>query len=246
YPANDQAAIDHVDKLRQAGANYLLIPQTALWWLDHYRGLGDYLNQHYTRVVDQPETCVIFDLGVKKALQQSSYDPPRVAISPSPREFGVNVAGHIQSEKGVGEGVRSTIRSLKSAAIPVALNDFTDFSSLNTDTEFPSISEGNPYSINLIHANADCLIEFMEWKKPTYFEGRYNIGFWAWELSLFPKIWSSGFSPLQEVWVPSTFALDSISRVSPIPVVAIPHSLRKLTMGSKHDRASFGLPKDKF
>src|SRR5262249_18969827 len=96
------------------------------------------------------------------------------------------------------------------------------------------------------HANADCLIEFMEWKKPTYFEGRYNIGFWAWELSLFPKIWSSGFSPLQEVWVPSTFALDSISRVSPIPVVAIPHSLRKLTMGSKHDRASFGLPKDKF
>jgi glycosyltransferase involved in cell wall biosynthesis len=163
------------------------------------------------------------------------------------RKFGVNIAGHIRSEKGVGEGVRSTIRCLKSAGVPVTLNDFTDFSSLNTDTEFASsFSEANPYSINLIHANADCLLEFKQWKTEEYFKDYYNIGFWAWELSRFPQKWCAAFNPLNEVWAPSTFAVDSISRVSPVPVVVIPHALRKLTIAGNRDRASFGLPKDRF
>ena len=244
YPSDDQAAIEHLTNLRKAGGRYLLIPQTSLWWLDHYRALNDYLNQHCTRIVDQPETCLIFDLDTPKS-SPARQERARL-VDPPKHDFGVNLAAHLRSEKGVGEGARSTVRSLKAVGVPVELNDFTDFSSLNTDTEFSAVSEANPYSINLIHANADCLIEFMQWKSPTYFEGHYNIGFWAWELSKFPKIWSSGFQLLDEVWVPSTFALDSISRASPVPVVAIPHSIRELTIAENRDRKSFGLPSDNF
>jgi len=45
-------------------------------------------------------------------------------------------------------------------------------------------------------------------------------------LSEFPVEWQISFKYLDEVWVPSKFVLDSISRVSPIPVVCIPHSVK--------------------
>jgi hypothetical protein len=34
------------------------------------------------------------------------------------KSFGVNIAGYINSEKGVGEAVRSSIRSLSAVNIP--------------------------------------------------------------------------------------------------------------------------------
>src|SRR5262245_26226480 len=43
YPADGAAAVAHLEALRAAGAGYLLLPATALWWLDHYRELADHL-----------------------------------------------------------------------------------------------------------------------------------------------------------------------------------------------------------
>src|SRR5262245_32977546 len=63
HPENGAAAIQHLEELRERGAQFLLIPQTSLWWLDHYADFGDYLNQRFSRVIDQPEICVLFDLS---------------------------------------------------------------------------------------------------------------------------------------------------------------------------------------
>jgi glycosyltransferase involved in cell wall biosynthesis len=75
--------------------------------------------------------------------------------------------------------------------------------------------------------------------------GRYNIGYWAWELEEFPDRWLSSFDYLDEIWVPSTFCQDAIARKSPKPVIRIPPCVA-LDATPSLGRADFGLSGDKF
>jgi hypothetical protein len=62
YPGDSTAAITHLETLRVKGANYLVLPSTALWWLDCYGEFRQHLMQHYQVVVEQKDTCLIFAL----------------------------------------------------------------------------------------------------------------------------------------------------------------------------------------
>src|SRR6266545_2061112 len=42
YPADSGAAIAHLEQLQAGGAQYLLFPATAFWWLEHYREFKRY------------------------------------------------------------------------------------------------------------------------------------------------------------------------------------------------------------
>lgn len=46
YPADGSDAVAQIEAVRRAGADYLLLPRTAFWWLDHYSGLRQHLRQH--------------------------------------------------------------------------------------------------------------------------------------------------------------------------------------------------------
>jgi GT2 family glycosyltransferase/glycosyltransferase involved in cell wall biosynthesis len=176
-------------------------------------------------------------------------EPPAGRVSSAPKEersFGVNVAGYIASEKGVGEGVRSDVRMMQAAGIPYVLNNFADPGSSNQDLTFEHFSFGNPYPINLMHINADAMPEFARQKGNAYFANHYNIGYWAWELSEFPKEWHASFQYLDEIWVPSNFTLESVSRAAPVPVVRVPHCLTEELPTLAVDRSHFGLPPDPF
>ncbi|TAF52949.1 MAG: glycosyltransferase family 1 protein, partial [Oscillatoriales cyanobacterium] len=39
--------------------------------------------------------------------------------------LGLNIAGYINGEFGIGEGVRANIRAAEAAGIPLAINNFT-------------------------------------------------------------------------------------------------------------------------
>lgn len=62
YPADSAAVIGHLEKLRSEGADYLIIPRTAFWWLDYYQAFGDHLERHYPVVCRQQNVCLIFSL----------------------------------------------------------------------------------------------------------------------------------------------------------------------------------------
>jgi hypothetical protein len=63
YPADSGEAINHLEELRAGGGGFLLLPATALWWLDHYQGFKEHLERHYPAVVRQEDTCLIFALS---------------------------------------------------------------------------------------------------------------------------------------------------------------------------------------
>lgn len=162
------------------------------------------------------------------------------------RPFGVNVAGHLNSEKGVGEAVRSIIRALKAARIPYILNNFQDPGGHNNDTTFGDFSDDNPYAVNLIVLGADALPHFLKEKGLRYFTNHYNIGHWLWELTDFPEEWVPNFQFFDEIWVASSFVQAALSKVAPIPVIAVPHALAEEMPAEIRHRFHFGLPKDSF
>jgi hypothetical protein len=61
HPVDSVAAIAELEAARTRGAEFLLFPGTALWWLDHYDGFCRHLDAHYTRAW-RDEQCVIYDL----------------------------------------------------------------------------------------------------------------------------------------------------------------------------------------
>ena len=163
------------------------------------------------------------------------------------RPFGVNMGGHIASEGGLGEAVRANIRSLSATSIPYVLNHFVDTQGVkNIDRTYTQFSEENSYSINLVHVNTFERLQFIEGLREAYLRGHYNIGFWAWEFSDFPSEWLSSFQYFNEIWVPSSYNQDIISRVAPISVIKIPHSLAEDRQLPDLSRSSFGLPEDYF
>ena len=62
YPADSAAAIAHLESLRAKGADFLLFPSTALWWLDHYDAFRRHLEERYRVVFRQDDTCLILAL----------------------------------------------------------------------------------------------------------------------------------------------------------------------------------------
>jgi glycosyltransferase involved in cell wall biosynthesis len=171
---------------------------------------------------------------------------PTGVVDIKDRPFGINVVGYVASEKGVGEAARSNLRIVKAAGIPYVANNFADSGSLNLENPPENSSREHPYGINLVNVNADQAPYFAE-RNPGYLSGRYNVGYWAWELSSFPREWCGSFTYFDEVWVPSMFVRQSVSAASPIPVTCIPHSIDpELRPSAEWNRQSFGLSSEVF
>lgn len=159
---------------------------------------------------------------------------------------GINILGYINKQFGLGEGVRSNVRAIKAAHIPFVLNDFqgkVDSDIINETTESLSLSTENPYPINLIQLNVENFHDLLTLHDNSYFKGKYNIGFWAWELEKFPPYFQHNMELLDEIWVPSNFSLNAISQVSNKPVLRFLHSID--IPPTTYTRADFNLPEDK-
>jgi GT2 family glycosyltransferase len=61
HPADSDDAVERLESLRSAGADYLVLPSTAYWWLDHYAGFAEHLRSHYAAA--ERDVCTIFSLA---------------------------------------------------------------------------------------------------------------------------------------------------------------------------------------
>ncbi len=68
HPLDGAAATAALEELRRSGAEYLVLPATARWWLDYYGELATHLATHCRLVHDDPDSCLIYGLaGVAEA-----------------------------------------------------------------------------------------------------------------------------------------------------------------------------------
>jgi glycosyltransferase involved in cell wall biosynthesis len=67
YPANSEEAIQHLLLLVKRGAEYFVVPAAYRWWLDHYQGFREYLEQGGGQVCAD-EFCFIYNLAGSREL----------------------------------------------------------------------------------------------------------------------------------------------------------------------------------
>src|SRR5260370_40345591 len=120
---------------------------------------------------------------------------------------------------GVGESARAASRAARAIGIPIAVKEIACGEYRSEDQSVGPTTEKLPYDINVFHVNADQTQAVFRSPDHSYESGKYNIGFWHWELERFPERWMRAFDPYKEIWTSSTFCQQSIARASPIPVV---------------------------
>jgi len=159
---------------------------------------------------------------------------------------GINLLGHLESEKGVGESARSNLRIVQATGVPYVANNWVDLESRNVESLPDKLTNENPFMINLLTVNADRFVLFAK-ERHSYLQGRFNIGYWAWELPEFPEEWAPSFGYADEIWTPSQFTRDAVASCSPLPVRVVPHSIDPFFKGEGIvDRTKFGLNCDRF
>ncbi|MCF3623132.1 glycosyltransferase [Planktothrix agardhii] len=160
--------------------------------------------------------------------------------------LGINIAGHVKGDFGLGVGVRANIRAIEAAGIPHVINNlYLNFKPPETDTTYTNFSEDNPYPINLVQTNPNMMEQSINKDgspvlTPKYFQGRYNIALWLFELPQIPPEWDFAFDWFDEIWVMSNFCAEIFAPSSPIPVFKVNFPKPSL------NRESLGWPKNKF
>jgi glycosyltransferase involved in cell wall biosynthesis len=66
-PSDDAQAIRELERLRESGAGFVIFAWPALWWLDYYSRMAQFLGQNFRRILTN-ERVVIFDIRIQANL----------------------------------------------------------------------------------------------------------------------------------------------------------------------------------
>jgi glycosyltransferase involved in cell wall biosynthesis len=156
--------------------------------------------------------------------------------------WGVNVAGYLRSELGVGEVARAVIRALDARRVPLMPIHGKQIPRSRQGHPFAFFGASSaPFPVNLICVNADHFASFLADAPSQFAEDRYNIGLWWWEVTTFPEGGLEAFELVDEVWVGTDYVGDALRPLSPVPVVKVrvPVTMPPI---APYSRAELGLP----
>ncbi|UCF38901.1 MAG: glycosyltransferase family 4 protein [Acidobacteriota bacterium] len=157
---------------------------------------------------------------------------------------GCNLIGYAFAEFGIGEHLRLVAQALLDAGLPLAVINQNDTIHRQEERLLSDhVQETNPYKTNIICYN-NSLVSQWYFSGNRLLEGRYNIGYGYWELSEYPDEWLYAMNLLDEIWAPSRFVQEVISRKSSLPVVHMPIPVQ-FRPSRTFRREDFGLPERK-
>jgi glycosyltransferase involved in cell wall biosynthesis len=166
---------------------------------------------------------------------------PIIAVAPEP-EPGVNLAGYLNAELGIGEVARKLMAGLDRAGI--------EFSTIVYDRTLSRqghrVDERRPqralFDMNVICVNADQLPIFREEVGREFFRQRHSVGVWFWEVSRFPPAFHNAFKLVDEVWAATSFVRDALAQATTKPVRIVPIPLEAPPV-EPLSREQLGLPR---
>ena len=172
---------------------------------------------------------------------------PRSLPKKSSYLHGINFIGYYAGELGLGQALRSAILAAKAVHIPFGVRELS-VQILSRQEEVSIKPYLKPYAshwLNCICMNPDMLYRLPAWLKYEEWAKRYNVGYWFWELSTFPKSWRYAHHLVDEVWVNTDFVANAIASLGK-PVYKIPFAIEFAVSPSEWTKQDFGLPEDQF
>jgi hypothetical protein len=149
------------------------------------------INQWSQRAQEQGQTW-----SWLKSIQQNSSAKPSI----SDLAFGVNLYGFAFGELGIGEDLRMAVAACESAGIPYRVMNIEAGKDLRqADNALKhhvsrAVAEA-PYAINVFCLPGfDTVARVFLQRGDQLFRNHYNIGWWPWELSVWPAAWKQAFS----------------------------------------------------
>lgn len=137
------------------------------------------------------------------------------------RPQGLNVVGYFRAESGVGELSRLTIKMLRAAGVPYSI--FSNKRTPSRQTVDHHIKGSHRvFDCNLICVNADQIPSLVRLLGRSLLRHRYTIGYWAWEVEVFPKAMAEADKFVDEIWTLSDHAASAIRAVVNKPVYSFP------------------------
>ena len=198
-----------------------------------------------------PIVTVLRERGVRglvsalfRRLQQTSTRPPQQHIhidDVSRKNVGLDVFGYFTAEFGVGEAARTLVSALRTTDVDVSTINYTDTDS-RTEHYFVT-DDVSRHRTLLMSLNADQLVVARERLGDNFFEDRYVIGQWFWELEELPERYQRSFELVDEIWAPTLFIKEALEKKAPsdVKVVHMPLPLVTPEVDSFADRNSFGI-----
>lgn len=163
--------------------------------------------------------------------------------------FGVNLIGFARGELGIGEDVRMAAAACDAAGIAYSV---VNIDPGKTTGQGDKALEANlkqqsnaPYPVNVFCLTGfDTQRVFFE-HGAGLFANRYNIGWWPWELPVWPKAWDTVFDLVQEVWAAAEFTQVMYSQATSVPVQHMPLPA-SVARWDAITRRKLGLPAKRF
>ncbi len=178
------------------------------------------------------------------------HSPYSTAFARRQLKLGLNIAGYLTADLGIGESARCMVRAADAANLPSALIDLKlPVKNRRGDQAYASrLQTENPHEVNVIHLDPPGARDIDHHHGAAFRAGKYNIGYWAWELPEFPDAWTPYFDYYDEIWCPSDFVREAVAMKSPVPVITMPHAIAfpRPEEPVADLRARFGLPADRF
>ena len=157
---------------------------------------------------------------------------------------GVNVLGYLNFDQSQGHIAREIIACLEAAAVPVAPLNHRRSQGAPRPTPFTT-NRSATYATNLVVVNADQFLFVAADHGDTLLRDRHTIGYWFWELEHVTVAMVRAIDDVDEIWTGSEFVADAFRAVTNKPVHCVPLPVAE-PQPSDRDRASFGLPDDRF
>ena len=169
------------------------------------------------------------------------------------QQAGINLVGYASYALGIGEDLRTTYAALQAAKVPLAVLDFApggDFSNRRDYTLNPVVQKQAPFATTLVCLSPEEMLRLVNTPLgQQVLTGRYVIGYWPWELPIWPRSWQPALNHVNEIWVSSVHIAKALQphtnkplKVMPlcvespgIPIQPLTHQERRLA------RTHFGL-----
>jgi glycosyltransferase involved in cell wall biosynthesis len=138
---------------------------------------------------------------------------------------GINVIGSADGVSGIGEDARALSDVLHGAGVQHTIFNIRYPAEVVTTAE--SGRDARFADRPIFPINVFCLPAFETARVKlvhgeNLFAGRYNVGYWPWELSNLPRIWRFAFDLVDEIWASSHFLMDVFRRLTSKPVLYMP------------------------
>jgi len=186
--------------------------------------------------------------SLSDACPQNAYSP-RIS-NDSVEALGVpgaNLIGYALAESGMGEHVRMSAASFASTNVGFNVVNFNHGvpSRQKASLDHGKLSTRNTYRTNIFHINADQLLNVYVTQGEKFFHNRFNVSYPFWELSKLPEEWILPLNLMDEVWAPTKFIQDTLSRALNKAVPHMPVSI-ELPEVKKRSRRYFGIPENSY